>query len=53
MLLEYSAAEHESARKVLAAVESMLQAGFATPDLGGTNTTQEITDEVIRQVLRA
>ena len=53
MLLEYSTAEHESARKVLAAVESMLQAGFATPDLGGTNTTQEITDEVIRQVLGA
>jgi isocitrate/isopropylmalate dehydrogenase len=34
-------------------VESALEAGFATPDLGGTNTTQEMTDEVIQQVLRA
>jgi len=53
MLLEYSAAERESARKIEAAVASTLEAGFATPDLGGTNTTQEITNEVIRQVLRA
>lgn len=53
MLLEYSAAEHESARKIEVAVESALEAGFATPDLGGTNTTQEMTDEVIQQVLRA
>lgn len=53
MLLEYSAAERESARKIEAAVASTLEAGFATPDLGGTNTTQEITNEVIRQVLGA
>ena len=50
MLLEYSAGEPVSARKIALAVEMALEAGFATPDLGGENTTQQITDEVIRQV---
>ena len=53
MLLEYSAGEPASARKITLAVEMALKAGFATPDLGGKNTTQQITDEVIRQVRRA
>ena len=52
MLLEYSAGESAGARKVGTAVEAVLQAGFATPDLGGKNTTQQVTDEVIRQVRR-
>ena len=53
MLLEYSAAEPGGAHKIESAVESALHAGFATPDLGGRNTTQQVTDEVIRQVMRA
>ena len=52
MLLEYSAGESAGARKISTAVEAVLQAGFATPDLGGKHTTQQMTDEVIRQVRR-
>ena len=52
MLLEYSAGELAGAQKISTAVEAVLQAGFATPDLGGKHTTQQMTEEVIRQVRR-
>ena len=49
MLLEYSAGEPDCARKIEGAVDSALNVGFATRDIGGHHTTQQITDEVIRQ----
>ncbi len=48
MLLEYSAAAPECARKLEAAVASTLDSGVATPDLGGQHSTREMTGAVIR-----
>lgn len=47
MLFEYSAGRAMLARRVDAAVETALGEGFATPDLGGSHTTQQMTDAVI------
>lgn len=47
MLFEYSAGEPIVARKIDAAVEAALDAGFATADLGGSHSTQQVTDAVI------
>ena len=52
MLFEYSAGEIDCARKIEGAVDAALNSGFATPDIGGDHTTQQITDEVIRQFSR-
>ena len=52
MLFEYSAGEIDCARKIEVAVDAALNSGFATPDIGGDHTTQQITDEVIRQFSR-
>lgn len=49
MLLDYSAGEVAAARRLDAAVEAALKAGYATRDLGGTHSTQQMTDAVIRQ----
>lgn len=49
MLLEYSAGEVATARKIDAAVDAALNAGFATRDLGGEHTTRQMTDAVIRE----
>ena len=48
MMLEYSAGRPRLARRIDAAVESALTAGFATPDIGGAHGTQQMTDAVIR-----
>jgi 3-isopropylmalate dehydrogenase len=48
MLFEYSADDPRTARRIDAAVDAALNAGTATPDLGGTHTTQQMTDAVIR-----
>lgn len=52
MLFEYSAGEIDCARRIEGAVDAALNAGFATPDIGGGHTTQQITDEIIRQFSR-
>jgi 3-isopropylmalate dehydrogenase len=49
MMLDYSAGETECAGKVDAAVDAALVAGFATRDLGGDHSTQQMTDAVIRE----
>lgn len=49
MMLEYSAGEEECARRIDAAVDAALVAGFATRDLGGDHSTQQMTDAVIRE----
>ncbi len=48
MLLEYSAGEVACARRIDAAVDAALTDGVATPDLGGSHSTQQVTDAVIR-----
>ena len=48
MMLEYSAGEVDAARRIDAAVDAALDEGFATADLGGKHTTQQLTDAVIR-----
>ena len=49
MLFEYSAGDVATARKIDAAVNAALNAGFATRDLGGEHDTQPMTDAVIRE----
>jgi tartrate dehydrogenase/decarboxylase/D-malate dehydrogenase len=47
MLLEH--AGHDNAgRRVLAALEEALAGGARTPDLGGSSSTEEVTEAVIR-----
>lgn len=40
--------ESEAAARLLSAVESVTREGVLTPDVGGTATTQEVTDAVCR-----
>ena len=47
MMLEYSAGRPRLAQRIDAAVDAALEAGFATPDLGGSHSTQQMTDAVI------
>lgn len=49
MMLEYSAGEFACAKKIEAAVDAALDAGFATQDLGGKHRTEQMTDAVISQ----
>ncbi len=49
MLFEYSAGEPAVARRIDAAVDGALNDGFATPDLGGSHSTQQVTDAVIQR----
>ena len=37
-----------AARSLMTAVEQTLEAGVVTPDLGGTATTEEVTEQVRR-----
>ena len=48
MLLEYSAGDADSARRIDAAVDAALAAGYATPDIGGEHGTAAMTDAVIK-----
>ena len=49
MMLEYSAAQAHSARKIERAVHSALNQNCLTHDLGGTASTSEMTDAIIRE----
>lgn len=50
-MLEYLG-ENEAAAKIKRAIEELLEEGkVVTPDLGGTATTTEMTDEICRKVL--
>jgi 3-isopropylmalate dehydrogenase len=49
MLFEYSVGDTGTAGKIVAAVDAALNAGFATRDLGGTHTTRQVTDAIIRE----
>lgn len=51
MLLSWMG-EDEAARQVEMAVEKAISNGVKTPDLGGTATTQELTQEIVR-ILRS
>jgi len=48
MLLEYSAGEITCARRIDAAVDATLNQGIMTRDLGGTHSTQQMTDAIMR-----
>lgn len=48
MMLEYSGGRPDGAKRIDMAVEAALSAGIMTPDLGGTNTTKEVADAIIR-----
>jgi 3-isopropylmalate dehydrogenase len=48
MMLEYSFGYADAARKMGAAVDACLEAGILTPDIGGTASTNEVTDAIIR-----
>jgi len=47
MMLKYGLGLHEEAAGLEAAVDSALAQGLRTPDLGGENTTDEMTDAVL------
>lgn len=42
--------EEELGSTLLDIVESVTSDGFLTPDIGGTNTTKEVTDEIIKRI---
>ena len=52
MLFDYSAGDVVSARKIDAAVDAAMNEGYMTRDLGGSHSTQQVTDAVIRQFRR-
>jgi 3-isopropylmalate dehydrogenase len=47
MMLKYGLGMHEDAARLDAAVDSVLGRGLRTPDLGGENTTDEMTEAVL------
>src|SRR3954452_8539511 len=47
MMLRYGLGMHEEAARLDAAVDAVLEKGLRTPDLGGDNTTDEMTDAVL------
>lgn len=49
MMLEHLG-EHDAAASLTAAFEQALSEGVSTRDLGGTASTQEFTDEVLRRI---
>lgn len=49
MLLDYLG-QPQAAERVRAAVYAALQAGYLTPDLGGTSTTAEVGDFILNQI---
>lgn len=42
--------EEELGSKLLDVIEDVLKSGFLTPDIGGTSTTEEVTDEIIKRL---
>lgn len=51
MLLEFNG-EGKIADHLLDIVESVTAEGYQTPDLGGKNTTKEVTDEIIKRLYK-
>jgi 3-isopropylmalate dehydrogenase len=47
MMLKYGLGMHDQAAKLEGAVDSALTQGLRTPDLGGENTTDEMTEAVL------
>ena len=45
--------EPQAATRLMQAVERVTQAGILTPDVGGTATTQEVTDAVVAEIHRS
>jgi 3-isopropylmalate dehydrogenase len=52
MMFDYSFGRPEIARRIEAAVTAALDAGHRTPDIGGTATTDGVTDAVIAELRR-
>ena len=52
MMFDYSAGRPDLARRIELAVDRALSAGHRTPDLGGTATTESMTDAVISELWR-
>lgn len=50
LMLEWSLGLNEAARLVRAAVRDTVACGIRTPDLGGTATTGEVGDAIVRQI---
>jgi len=48
MLLRHSLSDDASARRVEAAVADALVAGFRTADLGGSHSTREMGDAILK-----
>lgn len=44
--------EEASASKILNAIEHVTREQIVTPDLGGTATTEEVTEAIIKQLKR-
>ncbi|RUM24619.1 tartrate dehydrogenase [Rhizobium vallis] len=42
--------ESESSDRLMRAIEAVCSAGISTPDVGGSATTREVTDAVIKQI---
>jgi 3-isopropylmalate dehydrogenase len=54
MMLRYGLGRHEDADRLEQAVDSALEMGLRTPDLGGGDGTREVgTDEMTEAVLRS
>jgi 3-isopropylmalate dehydrogenase len=49
MMLEYSFGYVDVAQKIDAAVEACLEQGVGTPDIGGSTSTDAVTDAIIRR----
>lgn len=50
MMFEYSFARADICERIDSAVTRALEAGFRTPDIGGSSTTDETTDAVIAEL---
>lgn len=42
--------EAEASARLMKAIETVCSAGISTPDVGGTATTREVTDAVIKAI---
>ncbi|QYJ16118.1 3-isopropylmalate dehydrogenase [Rubrobacter xylanophilus DSM 9941] len=50
MMLRYGLGRPEAAEAIERGVEAAVEAGYRTPDLGGSSDTEEVTEAVIRRV---
>lgn len=48
MMLRYGLRQEKAATQIETAVQKSLQSGLRTPDLGGTATTQDMTDAILQ-----